>query len=127
MKRVIVVMAVLIFLSASCCLAGSESSVSGTYVNKADKEYLTFNPDGTVFLKLRKTPPDPNNPFMNLTGKYRMTGDEVTLELEGGGEASGKMVEGKFVDNEGKTWEKEGSSQPPKMDQGVKKGLRMRQ
>ena len=126
MKRIII-MAAFILLSVSYCLAGSESSVNGTYVNKADKEYLTLNPDGTLYLKLRKTPADPNNPFINLSGRYRMTGEEITLELEGGGEASGKIIGNTFVDNEGKRWEKEGSSQAPKMDQAIPKGSRIRQ
>ena len=127
MKRIIVVLAAFILLSVSCCFAGSDSSVTGTYVNKTDKEYLTLNPDGSLYLKLRKTPPDPNDPFMNLSGKYRMTGEEITMELEGGGEASGTIVGNTFVDNEGKRWEKEGSSQASKMNQSIPKGSRIRQ
>ena len=128
MKRFIVVVVASIFLFVSYCFAGSDSSaVSGTYLNKADKEYLTLNPDGSLYLKLRKTPPDPNDPFMNLTGKYRMTGDELKMELEGGGEASGTIIGNTFVDNEGKRWEKEGSSQSSKMNQGIPKGSRIRQ
>jgi hypothetical protein len=127
MKRIIVLGAIFVLLGISCSLAGSEPNVSGTYINKADKEYLTLNPDGTLHLKLRKQPADLDNPFFNLSGTYKMTGEDIVLELVGGGEASGKIKGNTFVDNEGKTWLKEGTTEPPKMDQGIKKGLRMRQ
>ena len=131
MKRIALLTAVIVLLSASCSLAGSESAITGTYVNKADKEYLTLNPDGTLFLKLRKKPADSANPFLNLSGHYRINGNEVMLELEGGGEAngtgeaSGTIKGNTFVDNEGKIWLKEGASESAApMEVGPKKGLR---
>jgi hypothetical protein len=127
MRRIILFSTALVLLTASYCLAGSEAAVSGTYVNKADKEYLTLNPDGTLHLKIRKKPTNLDNPFLDLIGKYRMTGEDITFELEGGGEASGKIKGNTFTDNEGKTWIKEGTSEPPQMEQSPKKGLRMRQ
>jgi len=105
---------VLLFASYSLA-AGSDSPVTGTYINKADKEYLTLNPDGTCYLKLRKASADLANPFFTVTGTYKITGDNVTLELEGGGEASGTIKGNTFVDNEGKTWMKEGTKEPPNM------------
>lgn len=117
MKRITLITAALVLLFASYSLAaGSDSPVTGTYINKADKEYLTLNPDGTCFLKLRKKPVDMANPFFTVTGRYKITGDDVTLELEGGGEASGTIKGNTFVDNEGKTWMKEGAKEPPNME-----------
>jgi hypothetical protein len=124
MKRIASIMAVFVLLTASFGFAGPESAVSGTYINKADKEYLTLNPDGTFHLKLRKRPVDPDNPFINATGRYLVNGNDIQLELDDGGEASGKMQGTTFVDNEGKAWMKEGTSEPPKMDTSPKKGLR---
>lgn len=123
MKRMIVFSTALVLLAASYCLAGSDSTVSGTYINKADKEYLTLRPDGTLHLKVRKKPMDPEKPFLEVSGKYKMTGEDITLELEGGGEASGKIKGNAFIDNEGKTWLKEGFSEPPPMDLNIKRGL----
>lgn len=125
MKRVILFSAALVLLTVSYCLAGSESTVSGTYINKVDKEYLTLNPDGTLHLKLRKKPTDLEKPFLELYGKYRMSGEDIALEIDGGGDASGKIKGNTFIDNEGKTWIKEGFSEPPKMEQSTRKGLRM--
>lgn len=127
MKRIILIATALVLLSVSYSLAGSEPAVTGTYINKADKEYLTLNPDGTCYLKLRKTPTDMANPFFSISGTYKITGDDVTLELEGGGEASGSIKGSTFVDNEGKTWLKEGTKEPIQMEGGPKKGLRNKQ
>ncbi len=124
MKRITRITAALVLLFASYSLAaGSDSPVTGTYINKADKEYLTLNPDGTCFLKLRTKPADLANPFFTVTGRYRVTGDDVTLELEGGGDASGTIKGNTFVDNEGKTWMKEGTKEPPDMAPLPKRGL----
>ena len=123
MKRIAFVTALLVLLSFSCSLAGSESSVAGTYVNKADKEYLTLNADGTFYIKLRKKPVDPVDPFLTTYGVYRLVADEVLLEIEGGGEASGTIKGTTFVDNEGIIWVKEGAAPAP-MEDSPKKGLR---
>jgi hypothetical protein len=127
MKRMAVFAAALVLLTASYCLAGSEPNVSGTYINKADKEYLRLNPDGTLHLKIRQQPTNLDKPFLELFGKYRMTGEDIIFDLEGGGEASGKIKGNTFIDNQGKPWIKEGTSEPPQMEQSPKKGLRMRQ
>ena len=100
--------------------------MSGTYVNKAEKEYLTLNPDGTFHLKLRKRPADPDKPFIDTSGKYTVFGEDIKLQLVDGGEASGKIQGNAFVDNEGISWVKEGTSKPPQMDTAPKKGLRMK-
>lgn len=123
-KRMGLKLALLVFVSFSLCLAGSESTPTGTYINKADKEYLKLYPDGTFHIKLRKKPVDPVDPFLSTNGVYRISGDEVTLELEGGGEASGSIKGNTFVDNEGKIWQKEGTSETVPMEVSPKKGLR---
>jgi hypothetical protein len=124
-KRITLITAALVLLFASCSLAaGSDSPVTGTYINKADKEYLTLNPDGTCFLKLRKKPADFANPFFTVSGTYKITGNDVSLELEGGGEASGSIKGNTFVDNENKIWMKEGTAELPSMEPLPKKGLR---
>jgi hypothetical protein len=124
MKRLISLITAWVLIVASCSFAASEPSITGTYINKADKEVLTLYPDGRVYLKLRKKPTDPANPFLEVTGTYKMKGDELLLELEGGGEASGTIKGNTFVDNEGKTWQKEGTKEPMQVDPGPKKGLR---
>lgn len=58
---------------------------------------------------------------MTLSGKYRMAGDDVTFELDGEGEAGGKIQGNTFVDNEGKVWQKEGTSEPPKWTWGSRR------
>jgi hypothetical protein len=128
-KRISLITAALVLLLASYSFAaGSDSPVTGTYINKADKEYMTLNPDGTCYLKLRKVPADSANPFFTATGTYKITGNDVLLELEGGGEAggeaSGSIKGNTFVDNEGKIWMKEGASEPSSMEPLPKKGLR---
>jgi hypothetical protein len=124
MRKITLVLATFLLLTVSFSFAASDSTVSGTYINKVDKEYLTLNPDGTFHLKLRKRPADPDNPFINATGKYRVNGNDIQLDLDDGGEASGKMQGTTFVDNEGKSWTKEGVSEPVRMDQPTKKGLK---
>jgi hypothetical protein len=123
-KRITLITAALVLLLASYSLAAGSDSPTGTYINKADKEYMTLNPDGTCYLKLRKVPADFANPFFTATGTYKINGDEVLLELEGGGEASGSIKGNTFVDNEGKIWLKEGASEPANMEPLPKKGLR---
>jgi hypothetical protein len=126
MKRISLIVAAFVLLTTSCGLAGSEPSVSGTYVNKANKEYLTLYPDGTLHLKLRNRSAAPDNPFIEYSGRYTVTGEDIRLELGDGGEASGKIQGNAFVDNEGISWVKEGTSKPPQMDTTPKKGLRMK-
>jgi hypothetical protein len=126
MKRLTLIVAALVLFTISCSLAGSEPSVSGTYVNKANKEYLTLYPDGTLHLKLRNRPTDPDKLFIEYSGRYTVSGQDIKLELEDGGEASGKIQGNAFVDNEGISWVKEGTSEPPRMDATPKKGLRIK-
>lgn len=123
MVRIVIGAMVLVLLGFLPGFAGSESPMKVTYINKADQEYLTLNPDGTFYLKLRKKPADLANPFMTATGRYIITGEDITLNLDDGGEASGKIKGNTFVDNEGKTWVKEGTSDAPPMPTDIKKGI----
>ncbi|HQN18169.1 MAG TPA: hypothetical protein PKV86_03480 [Syntrophobacteraceae bacterium] len=124
MKRIGFAAAVFVLLAFSFGFAGPESTVSGTYVNKAEKEYLTLYPDGTFHLKLRKRSPDLDNPFINASGKYKVNGEEITLELQDGGEASGRIQGDRFIDNEGVAWMKDGKSEPMQVDPYPKKSWR---
>jgi hypothetical protein len=126
MERTSLILAAFVILASSFCLAGSESTVSGTYVNKANKEYLTLYPDGTLHLKLRNRSAAPDNPFIDYSGRYTVTGEDIKLQLVDGGEASGKIQGNAFVDNEGISWVKEGTSKPPQIDTTPKKGMRMK-
>jgi hypothetical protein len=124
MEKIITLLTAFVLLIVSCAFAGSESPVSGTYINKEDKEVLTLYPNGTFYLKLRKKPTDPSNPFLETSGTYKMNGEEISLEIKGGGEASGTIKGNTFVDNEGKTWMKEGAREPLKVEPGPSKSMR---
>ncbi len=105
------VFAVLFFFALSgLCAGADQGTAAGTYISKRDsKEYLTLQPDGSFFLKQRKMPPDMEHPFMEVSGKYTLKGEELKLILPDGGEASGKLVDNIFQDSEGIEWVKQGS------------------
>jgi hypothetical protein len=109
---------VFFLLLAFCCQAGEPPQTpSGTYISKADsKEYLSLYPDGTFFLKQRKPRPDIESPFKEITGKYRLSGEDIKLELPDGGEASGKIKGNTFEDGDGKPWVKQGTELPPPVE-----------
>ena len=79
-------------------------------MNKDAKEYLTLYPNGTFFLKQRKSPPDLEHPFAELNGTYIMNGEVITLELSDGGKAEGKIKGNTFEDGQGKPWLKQPGS-----------------
>ncbi|MEN6437674.1 MAG: hypothetical protein ABFD97_03730 [Syntrophobacter sp.] len=100
----------LFFALVGFAFAAEEPTVPGTYVSKKDsKEYLTLYPDGKFMLKQRATPPDPEKPFVEVTGRYFKNGENVTLTLDDGGEASGKLKGNNFEDSDGAVWAKQGS------------------
>ncbi|MEM5789247.1 MAG: hypothetical protein AAGU11_18185 [Syntrophobacteraceae bacterium] len=109
MKAVAVALA-LLFGMVGICVSADIPSSYGTYISKKDsKEYLTLDPQGTFVLKQRKVPPEMSNPFVELTGRYAISGDDLTLILSDGGEATGKLKGNTFVDSEGTPWIKQGS------------------
>lgn len=57
MKRVILFVSAILLIHASFSIAGSESYVSATYVNKADKEALTLTRMVPFISKYADNPP----------------------------------------------------------------------
>jgi hypothetical protein len=99
-----------VFIATGICLAADPSSISGTYICKSDnKEYITLAADGSFHLKQRKFPPTPDNPFMEVNGKFESSGETITLKLADGGEGTITLKENTIDDGNGKTWVKEGS------------------
>ncbi|MFZ2446612.1 MAG: hypothetical protein WAW37_09650 [Syntrophobacteraceae bacterium] len=108
--RTTILAVVLFFALAGFCMSAEEPTIPGTYVSKQDsKEYLALYPDGTFILKQRKKPPEIENPFVEIPGKYRIVGEDITLTLTDGGEAIGKIKDNKFEDAGGAIWVKQGS------------------
>ncbi len=107
----------LLFAMTGLCVSAEDQSVHGTYLNKGDpKEYFTLYPDGTFVLKQRKNPPDIENPFIEMNGKYTISGESLKLILNDGGAASGKFKDLKFEDQSGTMWVKQGSEKPKPLD-----------
>ena len=101
---------VFFFALAGLCFSAEAPTIPGTYISKQDsKEYLTLSPNGTFLLKQRKLPRDQANPFAEISGKYSVSGEAITLRLDDGGEASGKLKGNNFEDSDGVVWEKQGS------------------
>jgi len=108
MRVVLIVLFLLCFAGAGIC--GEPTSPAGVFISKADpKQYISFQPDGTFFLKQRPKHFDPMKPFVEITGNYRVNGDEVTLVVTKGGEATGKLKANVFTDADGAEWIKEGT------------------
>lgn len=108
--RKIALACILCFVLATPCYSDDQPSVHGNYINKQDnKEYLTLYPDRTFHLKQRTKPADISKPFMELSGKYEIQGEDITLKLSDGGEASGKLKDNTFEDSDGGSWVKEGT------------------
>jgi hypothetical protein len=100
-----------IFIATGVCLAAdTTSTINGTYISKGDSnEYLVLSADGSFHLKQRKFPPEPDNPFMEVTGRFETSGNTITLKLADGGEGTVTIKENTIDDGNGKTWVKEGS------------------
>ncbi|MCE5335028.1 MAG: hypothetical protein LLG06_10625 [Desulfobacteraceae bacterium] len=112
MRTILAVLLFLVFAGAGFC--DEASSPNGIFINKQDsKQYISFHPDGTFFLKQRSKPFDPYRPFIEVSGKYSVAGEEVTLNISGGGEATGKWKTHTFTDSDGSEWVKEGTITPP--------------
>jgi hypothetical protein len=106
----IILATLFVFIATGICLAGDPSSISGTYINKSDnKEYLVLSADGSFHLKQRKFPPELDNPFIEVSGRFESSGDTITLKLADGGEGTVTIKDNTIDDGNGKTWVKEGS------------------
>ena len=113
MKRILPVLAALVFVVALAGKVSAADELNGTYINKDNKsEYITFSPDGKFFLKQKKKTVGSELPaYDSIEGTFKTDGDAVTLKLPGGGEAVGKFKAGTFLDNERRLWIKEGAPQ----------------
>ncbi|MGC9964794.1 MAG: hypothetical protein ABSE08_05265 [Syntrophobacteraceae bacterium] len=119
MKNAAIATALLICFTISS-FAADLSSASGTYINKRDKtQFITFYPDATFHLKQRKQPPDVENPFIELSGKYELNGETVKFILQDGGTGTGQLKANAFMDGQGDIWVKQGTD-----DQGVQRPKR---
>jgi hypothetical protein len=112
MKKILVLVAALAMVIGLSDLSRSANELNGTYMNQGNKsEYITFSVDGKFFLKQQKKPYDAEQPYVTIEGTYTLNGDTVALKLPDGGEADGKIKGDLFIDNQGKTWLKEGGQQ----------------
>lgn len=113
MRTILIAVALMFALTGLSIAAEEQQSIYGIYVSKGDsKEYLSLLSDGSFSLKQRKKPPDMNDPFEELRGRYQLSGETLTLELEDGGEATGKLKDNKFEDGDGQVWVKQGTEKP---------------
>ncbi len=123
-KCLILIIFLLGFAGIGFC--ADPSSVAGTYLNKDDsKQYLILHADGSFVLKQRTQPPDPLNPFTEISGKFVIIGDDLTLNTSDGGQASAKLKNNTFEDSDGKAWVKEGSEEPSKVERPKRQRLRL--
>ena len=112
MKRSIFFIVALAMVVGFPQLSRSANELNGTYMNQDNKsEYITFSLDGKFFLKQQKKPYDMEQPYVTIEGTYTLNGDTVALKLPNGGGAAGKIKGDLFIDNQGKTWLKQGGTQ----------------
>ena len=120
MKAAILAIVLFFALAGFCISAEERTTIHGTYISSRDsKEYLSLQPNGTFMLKQRKMPPDLENPFMEINGRYGLSGESLTLTLTDGGEASGKLKDNKFEDSDGVIWVKQGSEKPKPVERAI--------
>ena len=111
MKGIVVVVAALAMAIGLSGQSISASELNGTYIKQDNKsEYISFSIDGKFFLKQQKKPYDMEQPYVTIEGTYAFNGDMVVLRLPNGGEAVGKIQGDVFIDNQGKTWLKQGGT-----------------
>jgi hypothetical protein len=90
-KGALVFLALLMAFLITC-----SKGVAGKYVNqKNKKEYLELRGDGTFFVRESGT---------GMSGHYRVDGGVITLTLEGGMAAQGKIQGNTITDEDGKIW-----------------------
>lgn len=108
--KCIMLAAVFMFLATGICLAAEQQELIGTYISKSDsKDYLSLSADGSFYLKQHRSPPNPDNPLMEVSGKYEKKDDKLTLKLSDGGEATCTIKGQTIEDAKGTVWVKEGS------------------
>ncbi|MHC1726869.1 MAG: hypothetical protein AB9866_12830 [Syntrophobacteraceae bacterium] len=117
MKRTLLLV-LLLLCFAGTSIAADVADITGKYISKQEvKEYIMLYPDRTFHLKQRRIPASIENPFVEISGKYRVMGNTVILMLpdqgKGEGEGSLKLEGNTLEDDEGTKWVKEGSEHKP--------------
>lgn len=93
-------------------IAADLKAISGVYLSQRDNtQFLKLRADATSFLKQRKMPSEKENPFIELSGKYELNWEKVTLILQDGGTGHGQLKGNVFTDGQGETWVKKGTEQ----------------
>ena len=111
MRYIVFAMAVAVCFTAPS-IAADLSGVSGVYLSRLnDSQFLTLRPDGTFFLRQKRTPPAKINPFIEFSGNYELNGETVILMLPNGGTAQGQLRGNIFTDSQGAVWVKRGTEQ----------------
>jgi len=106
MRNIVIAMALLICFAVPA-VAADLNAVSGTYYSRRDDtKFLMLRPDATFVLKQRKDPPDKDNPFLELSGKFELNGETLKLILTDGRTAEGKLKGNVFTDSQGEEWAK---------------------
>lgn len=109
-KIVLLVMALSFVVFANLVSAATE--LDGNYISRDNKnEHIILGKDGKFVLKQQKKPYDMEHPYVTIEGSYKTDGEAVTLNLPDGGEATGKVQDGVFIDSQEKYWIKEGVQQ----------------
>jgi hypothetical protein len=98
-KWILPILTVLLVLSVllSAC-SGSSESVAGKYLAENKTDYIELNSDGTFALQQDGD---------KIEGKFAVNGSDITLQLPGDMESSGKVEKNVFTDNDGLKWTKE--------------------
>ncbi len=111
MKNIVFALALLICFPVPGS-AIDQAPVSGTYFSHRDNtQFLMLRPDATFVLRQRKKPPDPDNPFIELSGTYALNGETITLQTQDGGSAKGQIKGNVFKDGQDEEWVKKGEEQ----------------
>lgn len=111
MKNIVFALALLICFPVPSS-AADLTPVSGTYFSRRDNtQFLMLRPDATFVLKQRKKPPDPDNPFIEVSGTYVLNGETIALKLQDGGTAEGHIKGNVFTDGQDEPWIKKGEEQ----------------
>jgi|GEM_PF-1632908 len=123
MKRALALFAsIALVLSCAGLSSGQQTGVAGTYISKDNpREYLKLNPDGTFFLKQKVKSSGVEAKYQGIEGTFALSGKDLKLKLQDGGEATGTLDGTTFVDSAGTLWPKEGTG-GPKMNREVRKG-----
>ena len=82
----------------TCLFSCGGSSVEGTYYNVDNAtEFIELKNNGEYYLKAGN---------LDFSGKYRVNGNEITLNPDNRLTATGKIEKGMIIDSGGTRWQK---------------------